>query len=145
MHKEKGGKGGTIINVSSVVALTKIVNVPIYSATKSGVLKFSTSLGNHLHYSRSGVRIICICFGVTNTPLLRNLHNVFDTSAEPLLAKEMKKFRTQSVESAAKAVIETYKQGASGSVWISTSDKPAMDVTNTYDKSVQMFDDYVYN
>ncbi|XP_052737807.1 uncharacterized protein LOC112051334 [Bicyclus anynana] len=146
MHTNKGGKGGTIINVSSVVALTYAANVPIYCTTKIGVLKFSTSLGNIMHYSRSGVRVLCICFGLTDTPLLTNLHGqLFDKDAEDSVTGDLIKHKSQSVESAAKAVIETYKQGASGSVWISTSDKAAMDVTNTYDKSVQMFDDYVYN
>ncbi|XP_052737808.1 15-hydroxyprostaglandin dehydrogenase [NAD(+)]-like [Bicyclus anynana] len=145
MHKEKGGKGGTIINVSSVVALSNAANVPIYSATKIGVLKFSTSLGNKLHYSRSGVRILCLCFGLTNTPLLRNVHKLFDTDAIGLITEDLQNYKSQSVESAAKAVIETYKQGDSGSVWISTSDKPAMDVTNAYDKSIEIFDSYVYS
>ncbi|CAH2243897.1 alcohol dehydrogenase 1-like [Pararge aegeria] len=145
MHKEKDGKGGTIINFSSVVALSKTVNVPIYGATKIGVLKFSTSLGDEVHYSKSGVRVLSICFGLTDTPLLGNTQRLFDKTAEGPIEEDIDKFKLQRPESAAKAVIETYKQGASGSVWISTSDKPAFDVTNVYDKSIALFDDYVYN
>lgn len=45
MRKDYGGRGGTILNISSVVALIPGIVLPIYSATKSAVLQFSTSLG----------------------------------------------------------------------------------------------------
>ncbi|XP_039747114.1 alcohol dehydrogenase 1-like isoform X1 [Pararge aegeria] len=142
MHKEKDGLGGTIINFSSVAAISKLLYVPVYSATKSAVLKFSTSLGDNIHYSKSGVRVITMCFGVTDTPIIRNTAKVFDKS---LTAQSLDKFKLQSPKSAAKAVIEAYKQGASGSVWISTSDKPAFNITNVHNKSIELFNDYVYN
>ncbi|XP_069365548.1 15-hydroxyprostaglandin dehydrogenase [NAD(+)]-like [Maniola hyperantus] len=141
MNKEKGGSGGTIINFSSIAAISKIVFVPVYSATKSAVLKFSTCLGDDVHYSRSGVRVLTMCFGLTDTPILKNLTKVFDDSVKGDLAV----FKLQSPESAAEAVIEVYKKGASGSVWLSTTDKPALDITNEHDKSIQLFDYCVYD
>ncbi|XP_039747116.1 uncharacterized protein LOC120624553 isoform X3 [Pararge aegeria] len=100
------------------------------------------SLQDNIHYSKSGVRVITMCFGVTDTPIIRNTAKVFDKS---LTAQSLDKFKLQSPKSAAKAVIEAYKQGASGSVWISTSDKPAFNITNVHNKSIELFNDYVYN
>ncbi|XP_045782268.1 uncharacterized protein LOC123878933 [Maniola jurtina] len=141
MNKEKGGSGGTIINFSSIAAISKIVFMPVYSATKSAVLKFSTCLGDDEHYSKSGVRVMTMCFGVTDTPILKNSTKLFDESVKG----DLDIFKLQSPESAAKAVIEVYKKGASGSVWLSTTDKPALDVTKEHDKSIELFNYCVYD
>ena len=46
MRKDKGGEGGTIINIASVSALSLLSpNAFVYGATKAGVLHFTTSVG----------------------------------------------------------------------------------------------------
>lgn len=45
MSREKGGNGGTIVNVSSVCGLDSIFAQPIYNATKHGIIGFTRSLG----------------------------------------------------------------------------------------------------
>lgn len=45
MGKDKGGQGGTVINISSIAALSQSPLMPIYFGTKSAVLQFSTCLG----------------------------------------------------------------------------------------------------
>ncbi|XP_052737805.1 15-hydroxyprostaglandin dehydrogenase [NAD(+)]-like [Bicyclus anynana] len=133
MHKEKGGSGGTIINFSSVAGLLKFEAIPIYSATKTAVLKFSTCLGDETHYTRSGVRVLAMCFGVTDTPILENNTKLFDETAKI----NFKEFKLQRPESAGKAVTEAYKQGTSASVWLSNADEPALDVTKDHSKSME--------
>lgn len=45
MGKDTGGKGGVIVNVSSVAGLQASPNYPIYSATKHAIVGFSRSFG----------------------------------------------------------------------------------------------------
>lgn len=45
MRKDHGGRGGTIINISSIVGLFQAHLLPVYTATKSAVLQFSNCLG----------------------------------------------------------------------------------------------------
>lgn len=45
MRKDHGGKGGTIINISSIVGIWRAETLPVYTATKSAVLQFSNCLG----------------------------------------------------------------------------------------------------
>lgn len=45
MRKDNGGKGGTIVNISSIVGLMQSFLLPVYSAAKSAVLQFSNCLG----------------------------------------------------------------------------------------------------
>lgn len=44
MRKDEGGAGGTIINVASTAAITKLRYLPIYAGSKMAVLHFSQSL-----------------------------------------------------------------------------------------------------
>lgn len=43
MGKDTGGKGGVIVNVSSIAGLQAIPNCPIYSTTKHAIIGFSRS------------------------------------------------------------------------------------------------------
>ncbi|XP_072943559.1 uncharacterized protein [Epargyreus clarus] len=144
MRKDAGGRGGTVINVASVAAICTVPVVPVYSATKSAVVKFSNTLGDEIHYSRTGVRIIALCFGVTITSLIdpEAIHS-FDKVIEKQIPGVLGNFKSQTVEQAARGLVEVYKQGDSGSVWIVTSGKPAQDITEKYVQSMEIFNDVV--
>ncbi|XP_068629701.1 15-hydroxyprostaglandin dehydrogenase [NAD(+)]-like [Battus philenor] len=146
MRKDQGGKGGTIINIASVAAICVVPVTPIYSATKAAVLKFTTAMGTDIYYSRTEVRFISICFGATDTALLsKEKMGSFDTHVETVILNSLASLKWQRPESAAQGVIDAYKKGTSGSVWVVAGDKPASDVTDLYNKSFEVFDEYVYN
>ncbi|CAK1592970.1 unnamed protein product [Parnassius mnemosyne] len=131
MRKDKDGKGGAIINMSSVAALEQSPMLPIYYGTKSAVLQFSCCLGLPDYYDRTGVRMITMCFGKTDTALLSEKKiATFDEVIEKNLQKYLGAFQGQKVESAARAVVQACKLGESGSVWFSGKDKPVKDVTD---------------
>ncbi|XP_031357247.1 15-hydroxyprostaglandin dehydrogenase [NAD(+)]-like isoform X2 [Photinus pyralis] len=50
MSTAKGGRGGVIINVSSIAALTTVYYCPVYSGSKSFVLELGRALGNPIYY-----------------------------------------------------------------------------------------------
>ncbi|VVC97410.1 unnamed protein product [Leptidea sinapis] len=52
MRKDKGGAGGTIINISSAAALLKSPSFPMYCAAKLAVLHFSQTLSKLRHIVR---------------------------------------------------------------------------------------------
>ncbi|XP_068629978.1 15-hydroxyprostaglandin dehydrogenase [NAD(+)]-like [Battus philenor] len=147
MRKDQGGKGGTVINVASVAAIITIPFHPIYSATKSAVIKFSTAMGSDVYYSRTGVRFISICFGPTDTPLMSTEKmGSFDTQVQnELLALLAAPTSWQRPETAAIGVIEAFKKGTSGSMWIVNGGNPAADVTDLYNKSFEVYDPYLRN
>ncbi|XP_060819000.1 15-hydroxyprostaglandin dehydrogenase [NAD(+)]-like [Bombus pascuorum] len=73
MGKHKGGKGGTIVNISSIAGLIPVVYYPIYAATKHAIVGLTNSLA--LSYNETGVRMMLMCPGRTHTPLISNLYN----------------------------------------------------------------------
>ncbi|KAH9638154.1 hypothetical protein HF086_014024 [Spodoptera exigua] len=73
MKKDEGGAGGTIVNIASTVTLTKLVAFPIYSGSKMAVLHFSQCIAMPPFFEHTGVRVLTLCLGLTDTALLENL------------------------------------------------------------------------
>ncbi|XP_073943523.1 15-hydroxyprostaglandin dehydrogenase [NAD(+)]-like isoform X2 [Choristoneura fumiferana] len=69
MRTDEGGKGGTVINISSVAALQQSSFMPIYYGTKAAVLHFSNCVSMQHDFARTGVRVLTICIGGTATSL----------------------------------------------------------------------------
>ncbi|CAH0718857.1 unnamed protein product, partial [Brenthis ino] len=146
MSKEKGGKGGVVLNMSSIAALFQDPLLPIYYATKSAVLQFSNCIGLPEYYDRTGVRVLTICFGATDTSLLSEakLGN-FDKEIEKNMMNIVRSHPSQKVESAALGVIGSIKHGESGSTWLSIADKPVRDVTEVVKKAYSILSELVFN
>lgn len=45
MGKDRGGRGGVVVNMGSNVSLRPYVSLPIYTATKHAILGFTRSYG----------------------------------------------------------------------------------------------------
>uniref|UniRef100_A0A8R2R147 15-hydroxyprostaglandin dehydrogenase [NAD(+)] n=1 Tax=Bombyx mori TaxID=7091 RepID=A0A8R2R147_BOMMO len=147
MGKQNGGKGGTVLNISSVAALCQSHLFPIYFGTKSAVLQFSNCIGLEEHYAKSGVRVLSICFGATDTPLLSGTKlGSFDEEIDDTCADFIKKkYLLQKMESAAKGLVEAYEHAKSGETWIITKNKPAKNITDTVKKAYELLSDHVFN
>ena len=48
MGTEKGGRGGTIINIGSNVSFKPYISIPIYTATKHAIVGLTRSFGVRL-------------------------------------------------------------------------------------------------
>lgn len=99
MGKDKGGKGGIIINIASILGLQPLPSCPIHVATKHFVIGFNRSVGMPYHYSRTGVKVLTLCPGITDTPHLKEASQNAITSLAPdigeLLAKELQQLPSQ--------------------------------------------------
>jgi NAD(P)-dependent dehydrogenase (short-subunit alcohol dehydrogenase family) len=67
-HMRSGG-GGAILNTGSIASFTGQMNTPAYSASKGAIALLTKSLA--LDFGRDGIRVNCICPGITDTPMLR--------------------------------------------------------------------------
>jgi len=89
-------KGGTIINLASVVAFQPFPHFAVYAATKAFVLSFTEALAEEVR--GSGVRILALCPGSVATELDMFAHN------EGLLGKLPSLTAEQVVKSGLRAV-----------------------------------------
>ena len=63
----RGRRGGAIINLSSVAALTGLEAAPHYSAAKGGILAFTRAVARDV--ATHGIRVNAICPGYIDTPM----------------------------------------------------------------------------
>lgn len=68
LRQMKSQQGGSIVNVASVAGLAAAPGQAIYAATKHAVVGLTRSAA--AEYARHGVRINCVCPGITDTPML---------------------------------------------------------------------------
>jgi 3-oxoacyl-[acyl-carrier protein] reductase len=76
---------GDIVNIASLAGKNGIANAVAYSASKHAVMGFSRSL--MLEVRRDGIRVITVCPGSVDTPLLRNAP-AFATNFDRILQPE---------------------------------------------------------
>ncbi|XP_038215314.1 15-hydroxyprostaglandin dehydrogenase [NAD(+)]-like [Zerene cesonia] len=125
MREDLGGRGGTIINISSIVAV-KLLSPDffIYAATKTAVLHFSNCIGMIQYYQRTKVRVIAVCLGGTQSDLHENARMFDNTITMDEIIETYKNFGpSQTSAVAAKGIIESYINGESGSTWLVNSCK----------------------
>jgi len=72
--------GGTIINIASVQGLQSQACVSAYAASKGGVLSLTRQLA--LDYAKEGIRVLAICPGTIDTPLVHNAAKLTSESTE---------------------------------------------------------------
>ncbi|MBK5293152.1 MAG: SDR family oxidoreductase [Acidobacteriia bacterium] len=64
-------RGGSIINMASVVGITGVRNRAAYSTSKGAIVALTRNMA--LDYAQYGIRVNCVCPGFTETPLTRGL------------------------------------------------------------------------
>ncbi|KAL6266377.1 hypothetical protein P5V15_003232 [Pogonomyrmex californicus] len=125
MGKHKGGKGGVIVNISSIAGLLPYVIHPVYVASKHAVLGFSQALADL--YDKTNVRILIMCPGLTETALVENIPNTVSAlvhAALDSIEDKVKKFPRQSSDHVALAMLDLIQKGKNGAVWVSEGGQP---------------------
>ncbi|XP_046629100.1 uncharacterized protein LOC124309478 [Neodiprion virginianus] len=129
MGKDKGGKGGVIVNTSSIYGLDPEPWLPVYVATKHGVVGLSRSFGSPYHYEKTGVRVMTICPSFTNTRLLAEVGDNLSPFVDKEAAMNAVKGQSfQKPENVGKALVDIISRGNSGSVWISEAGEPVVEI-----------------
>jgi NAD(P)-dependent dehydrogenase (short-subunit alcohol dehydrogenase family) len=61
------GRGGSIVNVSSIAGLVGIAGLAAYGSTKGALLAFTRCLA--IDYAKEKIRCNCVCPGLVDTPM----------------------------------------------------------------------------
>ncbi|XP_063920664.1 15-hydroxyprostaglandin dehydrogenase [NAD(+)]-like [Zophobas morio] len=122
--KYKTGDEGVIVNISSIAGIIEFSTIPIYTGTKFAVLGMSKAWGDIEHYNRTKVRVLTMCPGVTDTPLIsemsgRNLGAPY----QQILESQITALPSQKPESVASAMVKIIKNAKSGTAWVAEADE----------------------
>ncbi|KAI5652178.1 short chain dehydrogenase domain-containing protein [Phthorimaea operculella] len=127
MRIDKGGKGGTILNVASAYGFRSDPYLPIYKASKHAVMGFTKTLGHENNFNRYGVRVVAICPGYTKTSLsILEKPSLPDEKTVEEYVKFLKSPTTlwQTAEDVGKASVEVFERADSGTAWLIEGGKP---------------------
>ncbi|XP_038215760.1 15-hydroxyprostaglandin dehydrogenase [NAD(+)]-like [Zerene cesonia] len=144
MRKDKSGRGGVIVNIASIAGIIQNPFLPVYNGTKSAVLQFSNCLGISESYEKTGVKVIAVCYGATNTSLLSKHKMQSFSDLYENMDEVVKQYPAQSAEDAAKGLVEACKRGESASTWLVADGKPAKDITPVVQKAYALFHEAIY-
>jgi NAD(P)-dependent dehydrogenase (short-subunit alcohol dehydrogenase family) len=98
--------GGTIVATASLAGLTAYAIDPIYALTKHGVVGLVRAVAQQL--ADRGIRVSCVCPGITDTPILGEAREVLVSSGFPLITPE----------EIAEGVIRAVASGGTGEAWV---------------------------
>ncbi|XP_044255859.1 15-hydroxyprostaglandin dehydrogenase [NAD(+)]-like isoform X2 [Tribolium madens] len=122
--KHKTDSEGVIVNISSIAGVASFPAFPIYSGTKFAILGMTKAFGDEAHYKRTKIRVMAICPGPTDTPLLREISGRnLGEPYEKLLQELLSGIHGQKPESVAKGLVQIVRHASSGGAWCVEDDK----------------------
>ena len=76
------GRGGSIVNIGSILSFTGDGYLAAYTAMKSGVLGLTKAIA--IDYAADNIRCNCVCPGDMETPMIQQY---FDGTDDPVAAR----------------------------------------------------------
>ncbi|EDW77443.1 uncharacterized protein Dwil_GK18292 [Drosophila willistoni] len=128
MDRQMDGKGGLIVNVTSVIGLDPSPVFCAYSASKFGVIGFTRSLADPLYYSQNGVAVMAVCCGPTKTFVDREL-NAFLAYGQSF-ADRLRRAPCQSTRICGQNIVNAIERGENGQIWI--ADKGGLELVKLH-------------
>ncbi|XP_075973989.1 15-hydroxyprostaglandin dehydrogenase [NAD(+)]-like [Anticarsia gemmatalis] len=121
MRKDNGGSGGTIVNVASIYGFEFDPWSIYYKTSKHAVIGFTKTLGHPQNYEKTGVRVIGICPGFTDTKILEG--KLSDFRKEECI-EFIKSQILQKTETIGEAAVEIFKIAETGTAWVKKDNLP---------------------
>ncbi|KAG6465353.1 15-hydroxyprostaglandin dehydrogenase [NAD(+)]-like [Manduca sexta] len=115
MRKDKGGRGGIILNMASVVSYLKDPFFWFYTSSKYGILGLSVGLGHEWNYLTSEVKVLALCPLFTYTDMTKQ-QMVVDEQVE-IFAKFKEALSWQTPDAVGEAAITICKTGETGTAY----------------------------
>ncbi|OXU22678.1 hypothetical protein TSAR_001143 [Trichomalopsis sarcophagae] len=144
MGKHKGGRGGVVVNVASVIGLLNCHVLPVYSASKHAIVSFTRSMKSN--YDRIGVKIIAVCPGHTRTKL--NFELAVETSVNYLdfipqeSIDKFNKSKLQYPDNVSDAIMDLITDAEPGTVWVVENDEPHFKISSSDHYTKKIIDNH---
>lgn len=120
LGRDRGGRGGVVINAGSSCSSQPMISLPVFTATKHAIGALTRCYGNQYHVNLTGVRVLSICTPPTESTLSGDSRKRRLLSSEYEQAWQTDKRNITSVkpEYAAKSLMDIIKKAPSGTTWL---------------------------
>ncbi|EJY57503.1 AAEL017418-PA [Aedes aegypti] len=127
LSKDKGGKGGVLVNIGSAVSVKPQLSTPIYTATKHAILGLTKSCGDPYHFNITNIRTLAYCPGPIENSFSHNKR--FSSPAHEKAWKlDMSGVQFQKLEHVARELIPLIKNAPTGSIWLVNNGKSPKEI-----------------
>lgn len=121
MSKEKGGRGGRVLSISSTCGVTcqgDMYATPAYTASKHAVTALTRTFGHKFWVERTGVSVVAVAPYYIDTPFLADWADwTDDPKAQEVLRTSAEGKKFLSPDEAALKIFNVLN-AASGSIWL---------------------------
>lgn len=119
LSRDQLGHGGTLVNISQHIDIRSTAQIPIYTATKHAVIGLSQSLANSYQYEKTGIRVITLCPGLTETALTVNSPNrLLSRVMKADFVKNLEQLSIQTPYVVAQGLMSILRVAESGTIWV---------------------------
>ena len=119
MDREQLGHGGTLVNMSQHIDIRTTAQLPVYTATKHAIIGLSQSLADSCQYEKTGIRVITLCPGLTETALTVDSPNkLLSRVMKADFVKNLDQLSIQTPYVVAQGLMSILRVGESGSIWV---------------------------
>ncbi|XP_017882473.1 15-hydroxyprostaglandin dehydrogenase [NAD(+)]-like [Ceratina calcarata] len=119
LSRDQLGHGGTLVNVSQHIDIRTTAQLPVYTATKHAIIGLSQSLASTYQYETSGIRVITLCPGLTETALTVDSPNkLLSRVMKADFVKNLEQLSIQTPYVVAQGLMSILRIGQSGSIWV---------------------------
>ncbi|KAB0792621.1 hypothetical protein PPYR_14580 [Photinus pyralis] len=125
MSTKRNGRGGTIVNLSSISGVYPVPPLPVYAATKSFIAMMGRCLGNSIYEDHNDVKVLTVCPGATVTDMdpTEVVTNSFCPNSHEIYKEFVEKAVLQSADDCAKIIVKVMLEGKGGTVWVISGNK----------------------
>ncbi|XP_064211784.1 alcohol dehydrogenase-like [Tribolium castaneum] len=119
--KHEKGRGGVIVNMASIYGLQQAYACPVYNGTKGFVIRFSNAMSHEYYEKMTGVKVLTMCPGVTDT-------NMIDESSTyaldgfgdlgKLVSEGLANLPPQPASACGDCLIKMLCSGENGGIWV---------------------------
>ncbi|KAF8781894.1 15-hydroxyprostaglandin dehydrogenase [NAD(+)] like protein [Argiope bruennichi] len=117
MGKSNGGNGGVVINTASIAGFLPFPEIPVYVASKHGVVGLTRSCGLPFHFKKDEVIFTALCPSFSDTRLLDTANKTLDPQLD-----FSKRPNLLSPEYVAKGAMKLLEDKINGSTLVVTHD-----------------------
>ncbi|XP_063979945.1 uncharacterized protein LOC135163968 [Diachasmimorpha longicaudata] len=133
MSKDQGANGGVLVNIAQYFDFTWTAQLPVYTATKYAIIGLSQSLGAPYHYERTGVRVMALCPGLTETALTVDSPNrLLSKFMKADFVKNLEQMPIQTPFIVSEGLMSILKCGDSGSIWAVENGKTPFEISTPH-------------
>ncbi|KAF7992010.1 hypothetical protein HCN44_010830 [Aphidius gifuensis] len=129
MGKDQDKNGGVLVNIGQYFDIKRTAQLPIYTATKYAIIGLSQSLGSQFHYDKTGVRVIALCPGLTETALTIDSPNrLLSRVMKADFVKNLEELSIQTPFVVSEGLMTILKSAESGSCWVVDNGKAPFEI-----------------